>query len=381
MRRGRSPLLFLLVAGVLASSVGVAAETSSIGARSPRFAGMVDESAVARFKALPPPVQSSDGAIFVGVTSPARAGMRWPVLQFAETVRSNFAALFLPLGSPNAPLSIELGSETNQVSTLRRRTLRTADGFSQLIIQVPNPDTVDLELLRVAVVEALLREAARKQGGSYGSLKWPTWFIEAAVDASRGSVQRAEAYERLCALRQSGETQGLQLDDFFTETPPPKDFASFFAQWVFQRAGVATTQGRARLLTQPWSRADILESATDAAWVAWLDGQSDTVFMPGVLTREQFTRWAAAHTRPTSVEEAQAEAERLSRFAVGRPKLFRDATELYLRALAAYMTGDTDAYQALYQQAQEGQAILANYFRRVAFLADDSDAPAEEMPK
>lgn len=347
--------------------------------RAPRFAGMVNEAALGRLKALPPPIQSSDGKVFVGVTTPERAALRWPVLRFVDTVRGNFAEVFLPLGSTESPLSLELGSVTNRVETVERRTLRTPDGFSQLIIRVPNPETVDLDVLRLAVVEALLREQARSVGGSYGSFTWPEWFLSAAVDASRGGVWRAEAYERLRAAGDTPQTAGWRLDDFFSSTPPPREAAAFFAQWLFQRAGGRTVKQRMALLTAPWTRASIVGGATDSEWRAWLLGQEDTVFMPGVLTRSQFTRWVSELKDPKTAEEAMAQSKRLSRFAVGRPQAFRDLTELYLRAYAAAALGQTETYAELRAQADEAKTFLETYLRRNPVLSDEAkeaDSPS-----
>lgn len=346
----------------------------SLSERAPRFAGMVNETAVARLKALPPPVQSNDGTVFVGTATAERAALRWPVLRFVDTVRANFAEVFLPLGSTASPLAVELGAETNRVDSVERRTLRTPDGFSQLIIRVPNPETVDLEALRLAVVEALLRERARAAGGSYASLTWPAWFIAAAVDASRGSVWKAEAYERLLAAGGAPETPGRRLDDFFSETPPPREAAAFFAQWLFQRAGGKTLERRATLLTTPWKRADLLGAATDAAWQEWLEGLESTVFLPGVLTRSQFARWAATLAEPKTPQEAVALSERLSRFAVGRPQAFRDLTELYLRAYAAAALGKAEDYTALRAQADEAKAFLEAHLSRRPVLSDEARA-------
>lgn len=337
---------------------------------------MINESAVARLKALPPPVQSNDGSVFVGASTVKQAALRWPVLRFVDTVRANFAEVFLPLGSTTSPLAVELGAETNRVETVERRTLRTPDGFSQLIIRVPNPETVDLEAFRLAIVEALLRERARATGGSYGSLTWPAWFVTAAVDASRGGMWKAEAYERLLAAGSTQETPGRRLDDFFSATPPPREAAAFFASWLFQRAGGKTVEGRAALLTTPWRRTDIVGKTTDAAWQAWLEGLESTVFLPGVLTKSQFTRWAATLADPKTPREAVTLSEHISRFAVGRPQIFRDLTELYLRAYAAAALGKTGEYTALRAQADEAKAFLEAHLRRQPVLSDEAKEAA-----
>lgn len=381
--RGASARMRAFLFAVVSLSLPSAMGAQGLAERSPRLAGMVDGAAVARLKAIPPPVQSNDGTVFVGAATAVRAALRWPVLRFTDTVRANFAEVFLPLGSTASPLSVELGADTNRVETVERRTLRTPDGFSQLIIRVPNPETVDLDVLRLAVVEALLRERARAKGGSYASLTWPAWFVAAAVDASRGSVWKAEAYERLCAAGMGPEAPGQRLGDFFAEggKPPPREIAAFFALWVFQRAGGKTVRGREDLLTAPWVRSAIVGDASDDAWRAWLGGLGDTVFLPGVLTRSQFARWSADLSEPQNAREAVALSERLSRFAVGRPQAFRDLTELYLRAYAARALGKAEEYAVLRARAEEAKAVLEDHLRRHPVLSDEPPVAAREASR
>jgi len=334
----------------------------------------VNAGGVARLKALPPPLQSPDGVIYVGCATPERAELRWPVLRFASTVRDRLSGLFGPLGSPASPLSIELGAETNRVETLARKTLRTQDGFSQLIIRVPNPDTVDLELLRTAIAEALFREQARAQGASYASLTWPRWFVAATVDATRGDVWRAEAYERFLA----SPTPPLPLDAFFAQdAAPPPEQAAFFAQWALKECKKRPEAARRALLNTPWERQAILGEAADEAWQAWLKDLDNTLFLPGILTRRQFERWCAKLTDPADPQEAVRIANALTKEAIGRPAVFRDLTELYLRAYAAAATGDRAAYAARRAEADEARAALQSHFQRNALIVEENPSPHE----
>lgn len=330
----------------------------------------------------PPPVQSGDGVLYVACRDAARADLRWPVLRFADTVRRHLGETFTPLGSAESPLSILLGSETNRVTTLRQQQITTADGFSQLVVVVPNPETVDLEALRTAIVEALLRECARGLKGSYKALTWPPWFVQGVVDAARGDVWQAEACERVLELVAAGRLP--KVETFFSGGTPSREVAAFFAQWVIflNRTGPAagTTPESVRqlraLTVAPWRQETILNGADSAAWEAWVRAQGLVVRAPGLLTQAQFERWAAHLMPPQDVAAARACTDWLSRSAIGRPKPFRDLTELYLRAYAAYVTGNEAAYAKLWTEAKAAQEILAAHLRRVGVL----EAEAQPVP-
>ncbi len=369
MRRAAALLAALL-------ALPAALHAQGLGDRVPRLAGAVDEEALARFKATPPPVQSADGTVYVSCATAARATMRWPVLRFVDRVRENLGEAFLPLGSREAPLLVQLGDATNRVETVERRTLNAGSDLSQLIVRVPNPETVDLETLREAVAEALLRQAAHDRAGAYGALRWPPWFIRAAVDASRGNAWRAEAYEAVHAALEAGTLP--KPDDFFAEgAEPPREAAAFFAQWAFERAG---QEGRAALLSAPWRREAVLGAATDAEWLAWVRGFEDAIFMPGLMTRAQFNRWREGLTEPKDAADAQAITRRLTLQAAGRPQILRDLTELYLRAYAAFATGDAETYRALRAEADAARAIIENHLKTRPVLADEPSPKASHEP-
>ena len=339
---------------------------------------LIDQARLEAFKAKPMPLQSADGALFVSCVTADRATMRWPVLRFAENVRRELGEAFVPLGSQEAPLLLQLGDATNRVERVERRTLGADDGIAQLVIRMPNPETADLEALRVAVAEALLREKTRETAGSYAAFTWPDWFVRAAVDASRGNVWRAEAYEKVHALLEAGTLP--PPDAFFApDAAPAREVAAFFARWVFDLR--PRQADRLALLATPWTRAAILGAAPDEAWPAWVKDHEDTVFIPGALTRAQFRRWAAGLKEPESPEAARAACDALSRQAVGKPAVFRDLTELYLRAYAAAAMGDAEAWRARRAEADEARALLERHLETRPVLQDPPAAPDTPHPK
>ncbi len=346
----------------------------TLAERAPRFSGMVNEAALQRFQVSTTPLLSADGKISVRSLVPERAGYRYPVLRFADAVRKNFSERVFPIGSREFPLAIELGAETNVVAKIERRHLRTGDGFSQLIIRVPNPDTVDLDLLRVAVVEAQLREAARAEKGSYAALTWPAWLVAAMVDASRNNTWRAEAYELARQHYDRGDfPMATQFFDVGWE-PSSKEIAAFFAMWLLER----NREKPEGLITTPWQRFAFLGLATDEEWENWFKGLDATIFVPGLLTRSQFARWKQSLIEPKAVEEAMALSTTLTREAMGKPSAFRDLTYLYLKAYGAFAMGHAEDYKRLRAEADDACKMLELYFVTEPLLFAPSTTPMEE---
>lgn len=330
--------------------------------------------ALNRLKALPPPVQSASGAIFVRCASPDRANLRWPVMRFAETVRTHLSEAFLPLGSTLSPLSIELGTQTNSVTGIERRVFRTGDGFSQLILRVPNPETVDLEVLREGIAEALLRERVREETGRYAAFAWPNWWLTAVVNASKGNLWKVEAYERVAAqLEATGIPTVEQVLVTREKTSPEMD--AFFVMWLLEETAYAQKDNRLALLTTLWDSEALCQTLSETSWQAWLKAQADRIFMPGTLTRSQFKRWRASLETPQDAEAAVAMANGLGRVMLARPQPFRDLCELYLKAYTAYISEGIDDYKTLRALADEAAEILQNYFNHHELLTDEIAVP------
>lgn len=331
----------------------------------------INQKDVARLKALPQPLQSADGAFYVSCATAERASWRWPILRFTETVRTHLSDTFLPLGTSAAPLLIEIGAETNAVATIERRSFRTGDGFAQLILRVPNPETVELEVFREAVGEALLREKFREQTGRYAGFSWPKWWLRAVVNASKGNVWKAEAYERFqTAIRQTTPPTLRQL--FFADSEPDSDAAAFLAMWVLNETVYQKRDQRVALLTQPWDVDRLLQILDEGAWQTWLAEQDTVILLPGTITYSQFLRWQSTLADPQSTDEAMRLATAISRAMIGRPQPFCDLSELYLRAYSAYVNGGLEAYRPLRKEADEAAHFLEQYLKREKLLSLES---------
>lgn len=342
----------------------------------PSIAGKVQ-----RIKSAPKPLVVSNRTISVKALSAEREDLQWPIARFASNVAEEFGDFFTPLGSADFPLAINLGSSTNEVTTLSRQVFRVDEEFSHLIIGVPNPETVDLEELRVAIVEAQLRERARALKGSYGDFHWPLWFVKGMVDSSLGNAWQAEAYESVYRLLQQ---QALpEVTGFFSrEEAPPREVGALFARWVLELNCTAESVYQRALLCDhlivaPWDGA-LLKGQGQKAFEAWIRDQQFRVFLPGTLLLSQFERWKGYLAEPTSAEEAQAISQIISRFTIMRPRIFRDLSTLYLRAYVAFSNGDPEAYARLRAEADASAKLLEDHLRRSGPILDEAFQDKEE---
>lgn len=339
---------------VVAQGVDVAAKT---------------EAAVARIKARPTQLTNRNGTIVVSCATHERANFRWPISTFAERVLEALNKDYLPLGSNVSPLAIEIGIDTNAVTTLRRRVFRTSDGYSHLILQIPNPDTVDLTLLREGIAEGLLREKVREQVGSYQDYTWPKWWLTALLNATRNNADTLEAYDRLqVAIRANGAPT---LESLFKRTGTPLPEADWFlARWMLTNTVYQSPEKRLQLLTEPWSAEKLLETLSEAEWQKWLKQQDSIIYVPGVITYTQFLGWQERLITPTSLAEAKDTFTELARFAIARPQAFQDLTTLYLNAYLAYRENNSAEYERLRQAADLEAARFEQHLRQVRFLQD-----------
>lgn len=371
---------------IAAVTVGALSGAETLTKRVPRFSGLVNETELARVQSITAPMISSEGDITVTARDASRAPLRWPVLRFAATTMANFEEAFYAIGSRESPLSIELGSETNAVTSVRRDRIQTADGFSQLIIRVPNPHTVDLDTLRTAILEASLREEARKRAGAYSALKWPRWFLQGAADATQGPLLLVEAYERLqTEIAERGYPQLTACFDPAAE--PSRETATFFARWILERARARTLEApdafptpQEALVTAPWTAGAFLDGAVQADWEAWLRDLDNRVFLPGVLTRSQFQRWRREIRRDLTPEAAQAQRLRLVREMVGRPKPFAELSLLYIKATDALAAGNAFAAMELFTEADSAADFLSEHFNGTGYLVGEGVPQSAHVP-
>lgn len=328
-------------------------------------------------KSHPSPMLSSDGKISVGCHSADRADYRWPILKFANTTVSNFESSFVPVGSSESPLYIAIGVSADPEDThVTRRVLRIGSSFSQLVVGVPNPDVVDLNLLRVSIIEALLRETCREQTGQYAHFDWPHWFVNGMTYASFGKVWKAQAYEVVYREYEGGSLPTLEMLFNNEDVKISDETAAFFAMWVMETISTKTLSQR---ISAKWTADEILgktlNEKQELAWRAWVEQQSSTIFVPGSITARHFERWQAELIAPTSREEVLRLTDYLTRSSIGRPQLFRDLTVLYLEAYLAWLQKGDEAYVEKRQRADEAAQILKDHLTRNPILVDEATSP------
>lgn len=326
---------------------------------------------------IPSPMLSAHGKISVGCHSAERADYRWPILKFADTTMTNFEKSFVPVGSIDSPLYIAIGISTDDKDThVTRRVLRIGSSFSQLVVGVPNPDAVDLDLLRVSIVEALLRETCRTQKGQYAHFAWPRWFVKGMTYASFGTVWKAQAYEVVYQEYEAGTLPTLESLFNDEEVSISDEAAAFFAMWVMESA---SKEERRQRIAAAWTPEEMLggplTEVKESAWLSWIEQQSSTVFVPGSITARHFERWHATLVAPTTRDEVLRLTDYLTKSTIGRPQLFRDLTVLYLEAYLAWLQNGDEAYAEKRQKADEAAQILKDHLTRNPILVDEATSP------
>ena len=344
-----------------------------------RREGIVNTDAVEAFRKRPAPMFSYGREISVLAEQPERRPLVWPVLRFADGVCKHLSETFIPLGSGSSPVMILLGSDAKPNPNVRFRIHRIGSDFAQVLIIVPNPDTVDMEQLRRILGEALLREKARGNSWDFTRLTWPKWFTDGLIAASLGNRRRMENYETLLAERDAGNLPSL--NDFFRPGFEPSPAAAAqFADWILFLKPAAPE--RLALLTAPWTRENIVGTANDADWPAYLTSMEQKVILPGAVSRATFRRWKTLLREPNDADDASAIAEQLTRASVLRPQIFVDLTAVWLRAYAAAARGRTADYQTRRKEAEELTALFEASFPPDGLIAEPpKDVPPSEPKK
>lgn len=145
----------------------------------PGFAQQNDGPRLMRKSPPAAPVYSRDGSVVVYAPQ-SKAGYRMPVLTFVNQCSAELQrVLRLKLGSQNCPLEIAIGHKSDGDTRVLTSRLRDTDGSVREHIELPDPETADLALLRRAVSVALLRAWMVDAGGTDATMRdLPMWLIE-----------------------------------------------------------------------------------------------------------------------------------------------------------------------------------------------------------
>ena len=253
------------------------------------------------------PVYSSDGT--VAVFAPGhKAGYRMPVLTFVTQFSAELQrVLRLKLGSQLAPLEVAIGGQSDGDTRVLTARLRDADGVVRERIELPDPETADLDRFRRAVCVALLRGWMAEAGGTEATMQdVPAWLFDGLLRYIDRERRQADADRTLLLWSRACLPPAAALieADSLAATREPA-VAAVLASWLLERRdGVSHLERllRAAATGTPWSvgqAARLLAGEDDpAAFDAHVDwrllAESRVVARPG-LTTEGIVRRFRAH--------------------------------------------------------------------------------------
>lgn len=236
------------------------------------------------------PVVSADGTVTVFAKGAEQLQMRAPVLSFVNRVKQELSqAIHKDLGSQELPIRIVLGSETNGATNVYCRI--ASNGRTQ--IDLPAPDSCDLDAFRVALVRAYCCLLARTN-------TFPLWRAEglsrtierAQINGEREVlIYATRDFEAVWNRWTSGDLPPVQ--ELLSGKEVDTSVAAVLTRWLlFGRYKRLTLEE----FTSDWDTylplgvSDRNENL-DLIWENWLLRTAASVFDLGVLTKEALARW------------------------------------------------------------------------------------------
>lgn len=291
------------------------------------------------------PVTSHDGTLVVGAATET-ADFRLPVLTFVGEFRAELMrATGLQFGSRKRPVIVSLGRAHGEKGAALSR-VRDVHGRLRQQVEVPDPDQVDLDELRVVLARAFVRDWLVETGGegpAAGGAEPPEWLL-------RGLARRQVRESRMLDFEQTYRlwSRGrlpLLVDLLGSDSVAAREpaVASVLAGYVCEGGAAAE---RLRTLLTPlatggvWRAASVLkllEPSGDAvagerAWDAWLLAGGRTVMVPGVTPPGALRRFCSQlRLYPADVAAPVADGWR----GIGPEALMAVADQPWARLLAA----------------------------------------------
>lgn len=243
---------------------------------------------------LPAAITSSDGSFSVAAPS-ATAAYRAPVLTFAQTVKRDLQrATRLTFTAPAHPIAIVLGEATNDAGVAGVRLPHLTGGAYERL-DVPDPEHVDLDAIRLTLTQALLREwlmAARSNSLAASPRLPPDWFLGGlARHASRLHRQAdfENVYDRWARQRLPDLTACWAFAPSVAVQHPA--LPAVLAAWLLERPGLFAHLMHRLAEGQVWSpelvdacTRGIGEPAMAEAFSEWLAATVREVRQPGETT-------------------------------------------------------------------------------------------------
>ncbi len=370
------------------------------------LAGLISFHAHAQLKIPTPAVHSPDGSVMVYAVSKDAAGLRSPIMFFVDEVNKEMSrALRMKFGSKARPIEIAVGDQVDGNTNVVWQQVRSVDGLFSERIELPAPETSDLELFRTAIVGAFVRTWIEENKTVEQAGQLPLWFYQ-GLSRYTSIIQTEEGLElpafRLAdfeALYISWATGELPLVTEFMGTEIPPQLAGGMLEWFFtsiQKASPvkvimeACARGEeptALQLGRLCTASPFLDDmAIDFAFDRWLTASPTYIFQPGTTTYQMIDRWRIQLTvfpgpfhqkapyswAPRSLDWLQANAKTpeiktlARRMAInvriggaGRDEMFDAVTDSYARFFNAIAEGaKPQRIQALFTQAEEKRRLL-----------------------
>ena len=241
-------------------------------------------------------IVSSDNAFEISAAS-SSMGFRGPVLFFVGQFRKEFLhSVQLDPGRVGHPILIRLGSSTNDLRVIGSFAPGVAGGEREWI-EMPDPGHADLDLLRTALAQAILREWRRTLPGAPGPkpLQDPPAWLLAGIARHVGAEHRLEDLDGVHTQWQHGRLPSL-AELLSTEPPAALQHPAMqavLAAWLLEHPG-GTVGAVLRRLAEgtPWSPELVAETmhaqksigGLGEDWDAWQVNAMREVRQVGVTT-------------------------------------------------------------------------------------------------
>ncbi len=186
---------------------------------------------------------SRDQAVAI-TAPPATMGYRGAILIFVDRFRRDFLrATQLELGRAELSILIRLGEATNDLRVLTQHGT-AASGGEQECLELPDPEHADLDELRTALAQALVRQWRRAQGGGAtgsSACEPPAWLV-AGVARYADDGHRLEDLDHVQEQWLRGRLPPLA--ELLTDPPPValqhRALQAVLAAWLLERDGGAS---------------------------------------------------------------------------------------------------------------------------------------------
>ena len=255
-------------------------------------------------KALPAaPITAHDGALVVSARADM-AELRFPVMTFAATVRGELnTALGVTCASRHRPVNIILGYPDGGSGALLSR-LRDAAGVVREQVAVPDPDKVDLDELRFALVRAFLRSwlADVVKDEEHGLRGEPPHWVAMGLSRRQAREQRLYDFDDTHRVWSRGKLPLLRellgRDSAVTEHPYVAGVLIGFLADSLPRHGLSKVVALA-VAEEGWRPEALLAMlvtdgdplVAELLWDRYMISGVRTVFIPGATTLGMLQRF------------------------------------------------------------------------------------------